>query len=100
MPKLRVDPAFAFLIVFSGFLFLYGLGDRDLLSSHEARAAQNAQVILDDGHWRREEELVAVSSYPLLWINELRRSGHLVEHDAACIRLLRPDSRRFVGNHE
>ncbi len=32
-------------------LFLYGLGDRDLLSSHEARAAQNAQSVLSGGHW-------------------------------------------------
>src|SRR5436305_2772563 len=39
------------LIVFSGLLFFPGLGDRDLVSSHEARAAQNAQMILDEGHW-------------------------------------------------
>src|SRR5436190_17219046 len=39
------------LIVFSGLLFFGGLGDRDLTSSHEARAAQNAQMILDEGHW-------------------------------------------------
>ena len=32
-------------------LFLYGLGDRDLNSSHEARAAQNAQMVLSEGHW-------------------------------------------------
>src|SRR5690242_5454938 len=41
----------ATLGVFCGVLFLHGLGDRDLLSSHEARAAQNAQMILDEGHW-------------------------------------------------
>jgi 4-amino-4-deoxy-L-arabinose transferase-like glycosyltransferase len=33
------------------FLFLYRLDDRDLWSSHEARAAQNAQTILDTGDW-------------------------------------------------
>jgi 4-amino-4-deoxy-L-arabinose transferase-like glycosyltransferase len=42
---------FAFLAFYCGWLFLYGLGDRDLTSSHEARAAQNAQMILDEQHW-------------------------------------------------
>lgn len=32
-------------------LFFPGLGERELTSSHEARAAQNAQVILDTGAW-------------------------------------------------
>jgi 4-amino-4-deoxy-L-arabinose transferase-like glycosyltransferase len=39
------------LVVFCGILFFVGLGERDLTSSHEARAAQNAQTILDEGHW-------------------------------------------------
>src|SRR5437870_4866536 len=39
------------LIVFCGLLFFPALGARDLTSSHEARAAQNAQMILDEGHW-------------------------------------------------
>ncbi|HEY1379722.1 MAG TPA: phospholipid carrier-dependent glycosyltransferase, partial [Gemmataceae bacterium] len=34
-----------------GSLFFYRLGDRDLWASHEARAAQDAQRILDDGDW-------------------------------------------------
>jgi 4-amino-4-deoxy-L-arabinose transferase-like glycosyltransferase len=33
-------------------LFFRGLGDRDLWSSHEARAAQDAQSLLDDGFGR------------------------------------------------
>src|SRR5438552_2330220 len=33
------------------FLFFYRLADRDLWSSHEARAAPNAQSILDSGAW-------------------------------------------------
>src|SRR5215813_815445 len=37
--------------VFCTLLFFVGLGERDLTSSHEARAAQNAQMILDEGHW-------------------------------------------------
>lgn len=39
------------LALFCGLLFFPGLGERDLTSSHEARAAQNAQTILDEGHW-------------------------------------------------
>jgi 4-amino-4-deoxy-L-arabinose transferase-like glycosyltransferase len=39
------------LLVLCGFLFFHRLADRDLWSSHEARAAQDAQMILDDGHW-------------------------------------------------
>src|SRR5262245_19878029 len=34
-----------------GFLFFYHLDRRDLWSSHEARAAQDAQTMLDDGDW-------------------------------------------------
>jgi 4-amino-4-deoxy-L-arabinose transferase-like glycosyltransferase len=41
----------ALLLLLSSLLFLYGLGDRDLVSSHEARAAQNAQMVLTEGHW-------------------------------------------------
>jgi 4-amino-4-deoxy-L-arabinose transferase-like glycosyltransferase len=33
------------------FLFFYRLAERDLWSSHEARAAQDAQTILLDGQW-------------------------------------------------
>src|SRR5262249_36782792 len=32
-------------------LFFYGLGQRDLYSSHEGRAAQDAQSILNEGGW-------------------------------------------------
>src|SRR5262245_54285341 len=39
------------LIAVSAFLFLFRLGDRDLWSSHEGRAAQDAQTILEDGNW-------------------------------------------------
>lgn len=35
----------------AGFLFFSRLGHRDLFSSHEARAAQNAQRMLDTGEW-------------------------------------------------
>src|SRR5689334_22234257 len=39
------------LILLCGFLFFYHLDRRDLWSSHEARAAQDAQTMLDDRDW-------------------------------------------------
>jgi 4-amino-4-deoxy-L-arabinose transferase-like glycosyltransferase len=39
------------LTVLCGFLFFHRLADRDLWSSHEGRAAQDAQTILDEGAW-------------------------------------------------
>jgi 4-amino-4-deoxy-L-arabinose transferase-like glycosyltransferase len=39
------------LLVLCGLLFFHRVGDRDLWSSHEGRAAQDAQSILDDGAW-------------------------------------------------
>src|SRR5439155_9506718 len=39
------------LIVLCAFLFFYRLCDRDLWSSHEGRAAQDAETILEDGNW-------------------------------------------------
>ena len=42
---------FIAVVTFATVLFFPGLADRDLTSSHEARAAQNAQTILDEGHW-------------------------------------------------
>jgi 4-amino-4-deoxy-L-arabinose transferase-like glycosyltransferase len=39
------------LTLLCGVLFFYRLADRDLWSSHEARAAQDAQTLLDDGNW-------------------------------------------------
>lgn len=48
---MNVPATWVGLIMFCGLLFFPGLGARDLVSSHEARAAQNAQMILDEGHW-------------------------------------------------
>ena len=39
------------LLAVCGFLFFYQLANRDLWSSHEGRAAQDAQTILEDGDW-------------------------------------------------
>src|SRR5438105_4764927 len=52
------------------FLFLYQLGDRDLWSSHEARAGQNAQRILDTGEWllpRLFDDQVELQKPPLYY---------------------------------
>jgi 4-amino-4-deoxy-L-arabinose transferase-like glycosyltransferase len=38
-------------IALCGFLFFYHLGVRDLWSSHEARAAQDARSMVQDGYW-------------------------------------------------
>jgi 4-amino-4-deoxy-L-arabinose transferase-like glycosyltransferase len=42
---------FSCVLCLSWFLFFHRLADRDLWSSHEARAGQDAQTILDDGAW-------------------------------------------------
>ncbi|HEX3150437.1 MAG TPA: glycosyltransferase family 39 protein, partial [Gemmataceae bacterium] len=47
----KPSPAFVGLILLCGSVFLQGIQSRDLWASHEARAAQNAQGILDDGNW-------------------------------------------------
>jgi 4-amino-4-deoxy-L-arabinose transferase-like glycosyltransferase len=42
---------FSILLILCGFLFFWRLADRDLWSSHEPRAAQDAQTMLSDGDW-------------------------------------------------
>src|SRR5438874_5216092 len=39
------------LLLLCGVLFFYRLADRDLWNSHEGRAAQDAQSMLDQGDW-------------------------------------------------
>src|SRR5262249_31931763 len=48
---LRLSAALFVLFILIAGLFYYRLDARDLWASHEARAAQNAQRILDDGAW-------------------------------------------------
>src|SRR5213080_2235739 len=43
--------AAAVLLLLCWFLFFHRLAERDLWSSHEGRAAQDAQSILSDHHW-------------------------------------------------
>jgi 4-amino-4-deoxy-L-arabinose transferase-like glycosyltransferase len=51
VPSRKRLAGLAVLLGLCGILFLHRLADRDLWSSHEARAAQDAQTILDDGAW-------------------------------------------------
>src|SRR5438874_3932359 len=78
----------AFLCVI--FFFLH-LGDRDLASSHEARAAQNAQRILDTGEWalpRLYDGHVEMQKPPLFyWIVALLGALNGGTVDAWCVRL-------------
>jgi 4-amino-4-deoxy-L-arabinose transferase-like glycosyltransferase len=72
-------------------LFFYRLADRDLWSSHEGRAAQDAQTILDDGRWgllRLYDRQVELQKPPLYyWLVALaaRLRGGAV--DAWAVRL-------------
>ena len=51
LPAVLCRPASAriLLLLLCGCLFFPGLGDRDLWASHEARAAQDAQTVVDEG---------------------------------------------------
>lgn len=58
------------LCVLSGALFFYRLGDRELTSSHEARAGQNAAVMLETGQWglpRLLDEQIELQKPPLYY---------------------------------
>jgi 4-amino-4-deoxy-L-arabinose transferase-like glycosyltransferase len=79
------------LILFCGLLFFPGLGAHDLTSSHEARAAQNAQMIVDEGHWlvpRLFDRHLELQKPPLYyWLVALiawLKGGHV---DAWAVRL-------------
>ncbi len=51
MSRLRPLLPWGGLVAYCAILFFPFLGARDLTSSHEARAAQDAQMILDSGSW-------------------------------------------------
>src|SRR5579864_4316632 len=50
-PSLSSVARISSLVLLCWFLFFFKLGERDLTSSHEARAAQNAATILKEGNW-------------------------------------------------
>jgi 4-amino-4-deoxy-L-arabinose transferase-like glycosyltransferase len=58
------------LLALCWLLFFHRLGDRGLYSSHEARAAQNARGVLDDGNWglpRLFDQRVELQKPPLFY---------------------------------
>src|SRR4051794_4024863 len=66
----RTHSYLAVVLAVATFLFFYRLGDHDLWASHEARAAQNAQWILDDGDWllpRLFDDQVELQKPPLYY---------------------------------
>src|SRR6266850_2353246 len=86
-----ISRRFAVLLLLSGFLFLYRLGDRDLGSSHEARAAQNAQMIVSEGDWalpRLLNRRVELQKPPLYyWLVAIVAWLRAVTVDALAVRL-------------
>src|SRR5215216_6729484 len=46
-----LHPSSFILCLFCASLFVQGIASRELWASHEARAGQNAQRMLDDGNW-------------------------------------------------
>src|SRR5438552_17490450 len=80
----------AILFVLCSFLFFRGLADRELTSSHEARAGQNAAMILDTGQWglpRLFDEQIELQKPPLYyWLVTLTALVHGTV-DAWAIRL-------------
>ena len=82
-------------------LFFHRLADRDLWSSHEARAAQDAQSILSDGAWGlphlfdRKVELQKPPLYYWLVAALAQLRGGAV--DAWAVRL--PAALAAVGTH-
>lgn len=55
-PEIRPTPGlgrlcFVLLLAFGSVFFFHHLGDRDVWSSHEGRAAENASMMLTHGHW-------------------------------------------------
>jgi 4-amino-4-deoxy-L-arabinose transferase-like glycosyltransferase len=72
-------------------LFFFQLGDRDLASSHEARAGQDAQTMLNSGEWdlpRLFDGRVEMQKPPLYyWLVALLGWFNGGEVNAWCVRL-------------
>jgi 4-amino-4-deoxy-L-arabinose transferase-like glycosyltransferase len=80
-----------FLVLLGGFLFFHRLADRDLWSSHEARAAQNAQSVLAGRDWalpRLFDGRVEMQKPPLYyWLVALAARLRGLPVDAWSVRL-------------
>jgi 4-amino-4-deoxy-L-arabinose transferase-like glycosyltransferase len=74
-----------------GFLFLYRLGERDLWSSHEGRAAQDAQMILAEKDWglpRLFDQQLELQKPPLYyWLVALAALSRGGQVDSWAVRL-------------
>src|SRR4051812_40298817 len=88
--KNRCVPFFVLLLLCYP-LFFHKLGDRDLTSSHEARAAQHAQMMLDTGDWllpRLFDKRVELQKPPLYyWCGAALGGVNGGRVDALCVRL-------------
>ena len=80
-----------FLILFAGILFFLNLDNRDLVSSHEARAAQNGQMIVSDGYWglpRLFDGHLELQKPPMVyWLVALLATAFGGQVDAWAVRL-------------
>src|SRR5262245_33429918 len=83
--------ALFFLALSSGFLFFYRLAERDLWSSHEGRAGQDAQSVLTRGPWsvpRLFDEQLDLQKPPLYyWLVAAVAHVRGVVVDAWAVRL-------------
>ncbi len=69
-PRPPLQQWLAGLTLLCSLLFLWRLGERELTSSHEARAGQNAAVILETGNWgmpRLFDEQLELQKPPLYY---------------------------------
>jgi hypothetical protein len=87
----RVALPFIALSFLCFFLFFLQLGDRDLASSHEARAGQDAQSMLNNGRWdlpRLFDGRIEMQKPPLYyWLVAGLGALNNGEVDAWCVRL-------------
>jgi len=89
--RFRYVPWTVLTVCFLYVLLFFRLGDRDLSSSHEARAGQDAQTMLHSGHWdlpRLFDGRVEMQKPPLYyWLVAVLGALNGGEVDALCVRL-------------
>ena len=88
---LRVPRSIVILFLLCCTLFFFRLGNRDLSSSHEARAGQDGQSMLSSGQWdlpRLFDGRIEMQKPPLYyWMVALLGALNGGEVDAWCVRL-------------
>lgn len=86
----RLFLPYAAVLLLGSVLFFHGLGERELSSSHEARAGQNAAVILQTGQWglpRLFDEQIELQKPPLYYWMIAVVGWLRGEVDASAVRL-------------